>query len=132
MEAERRPMGRFRAAVRVLRGQRLTPQQMQADFLEMQLAFDSIFDKLSTALSRLVKREKARAEEMASLLDQERAQSDPGPLDDMDKEALRRYAAVNGLLDPEQQAWPGLATLASAPPTHRIGPNGEVDRVPGD
>jgi len=49
--------GRLRAAWGVLLGQQVTPVQMRAEWLEYQLAFDGIFDKLNTSLARIAKRE---------------------------------------------------------------------------
>lgn len=56
--------GRFRAAWLVLTGQRLTPQQMQADWLVIQTQAADIFNKFSSLAARLVKAEK-RALELA-------------------------------------------------------------------
>jgi hypothetical protein len=83
---------------------------MQAEFTEMVIAFDGIFDKLNTALARLAKREQARAEETARLLavDPTRAghaSEDPAEA----KAALRRRAF--GL---EHGTDPAFAALTSA------------------
>jgi len=51
------PRGRFKAAWSVWRGESITPPEIRAQWISYQIAFDSIFDKLSVSLARLAKRE---------------------------------------------------------------------------
>ena len=48
---------KFLQAYDVLRGQQLHPLEMQAQFLEMQVSYEGMLNKLSLALTRLAKRE---------------------------------------------------------------------------
>jgi len=57
MDTGKRRQGRLRSAWNVLRGEMTTPTQLRAEWLEYQLAFDGIFDKLNTSLARIAKRE---------------------------------------------------------------------------
>lgn len=50
-------IGRLKASWRVLRGEALTPPQVLAQWIEYQIVFDGILDKLSVSLARLAKRD---------------------------------------------------------------------------
>lgn len=52
--------GRFRSAWLVLRGQTLTPQQIQGEWLEYQQIFDDILTRMSAYLARQARIEKDR------------------------------------------------------------------------
>ena len=59
--ANREPrLGRIRAAWYVLMGQRVTPQQLHADWLEYQQIFNDLLDRWSAKLARDAKAEKER------------------------------------------------------------------------
>ncbi len=60
----RKPRGRLRASWAVLRGELTTPPQIRAEWIEYQIAFDGILDKLNTALARIAKREQRDAARM--------------------------------------------------------------------
>ena len=53
-------LGRIRAAWYVLMGQRVTPQQLQADWLEYQQIFNDLLDRWSAKLARDARAEKDR------------------------------------------------------------------------
>ena len=53
-------LGRIRAAWYVLMGQRVTPQQLQADWVEYQQIFNDLLDRWSAKLARDAKAEKER------------------------------------------------------------------------
>ena len=57
MDTDRKPRGRLRAAWRVIRGEITTPSQIRSEWIEYQIAFDGIFDNLSTTMARIAKRE---------------------------------------------------------------------------
>lgn len=57
MDTDTKPDRRLRAAWNVLRGEMTTPAQLRSEWLEYQLAFDGIFDKLNTSMARIAKRE---------------------------------------------------------------------------
>lgn len=63
-ERTRRP-GRLRSALQVLLGQRLTPEQIQAEWLEYQVIFNDILTRWSASLARQAKVEKERATALA-------------------------------------------------------------------
>jgi hypothetical protein len=69
MDTGKRPRGRLRAAWSVIRGEITTPHQIRQEWIEYQIAFDGIFDKLSTTMARIAKREqravKAKLEALA-------------------------------------------------------------------
>lgn len=69
-----RPPGRLRAAWSVLRGQRLVPAQIQAEWLEYQLIFDDLLTRLSVSLARQAKAERKRLRRLV-----EEAPADPSP-----------------------------------------------------
>jgi hypothetical protein len=55
-------------ALDVLRGQQLHPLELQAQFLEIQVSYEGMLNKLSLALTRLAKREQRDVErKMASI-----------------------------------------------------------------
>lgn len=60
-----RPPGRLRAAWSVLRGQRLVPAQIQAEWLEYQLIFDDLLSRMSSSLARQAKAERKRLRRLA-------------------------------------------------------------------
>lgn len=84
--------GRIRAAWSVLLGQQVTPIQMRAEWLEYQLAFDGIFDKLNTSLARIAKREqRVVAKRLTELAADEQVVASQGPETNADiKARLRR------------------------------------------
>lgn len=53
-------VGRWRAAWYVLTGQRVTPQQIQADWVEYQCIFNDLLERWSAKLARDAKAEKER------------------------------------------------------------------------
>lgn len=71
MDTGKKPRGRLRAAWRVICGEMTTPTQIRSEWLEYQLAFDGIFDKLNTSLARIAKREQRAAKERMELIAQE-------------------------------------------------------------
>ena len=93
MDTDEKPIGRARAAWSVLLGERTTPTQQRAEWLEYQLAFDGIFDKLNTSLARIAKREqRAVAAKLQAITDEgEQSITQPGPETNADiKARLRR------------------------------------------
>lgn len=97
MDTGRKPIGRWRAAWNVLRGEMTTPTQLRAEWLEYQLAFDGIFDKLNTSLARIAKREqRAVAAKLQAITDGgEPTISQPGPETNADiKARLRQLVAT--------------------------------------
>jgi len=89
--------GRWRAAWNVLRGEMTTPTQLRAEWLEYQLAFDGIFDKLNTSLARIAKREqRAVAAKLQAITDSdEPTVQSQGPESNADiKARLRQLVAA--------------------------------------
>jgi hypothetical protein len=96
-KTSKRPQRRSRLiqALDVLRGQQLHPLEMQAQFVEMQVSYEGMLNKLSLALTRLAKREQRDVEKKMESIAQ-KANGDPGPEIGQafgygtDKAALRR------------------------------------------
>ncbi len=87
--------GRLRGALSVLRGQRLVPLQLQAEWFEYQQIFDALLKRLSAALARQARSEKTRIESLPGLAEPA-ARRPPSPGDH--KADLRsRAAAMRGL-----------------------------------
>ena len=93
-----RPVRRSRIAqaLNVLQGQQLHPLEMQAQFLEMQVSYESMLNKLSMALTRLAKREQRDVERALDSIATEQVNGGPSaeagqaaPYSS-DKAALRR------------------------------------------
>ncbi len=85
--------GRLRAAWLALRGERLVPQQIQAEWLEYQQIFESVLQRLSAQLARQARSEKLRIE---SLIPEEPSHREPSHRDH--KAELRsRAAGLRGL-----------------------------------
>ena len=57
-----KPPGRIRQALAVLFGRQVTPQQIQASFLEWEITLGSVLDRFSALLARQAKAEKKRVE----------------------------------------------------------------------
>lgn len=57
-----KPVGRLRAAWLVLLGQRVTPLQIEAEWLEYKLIFEDILTRLGAQLARAARTEKKRVE----------------------------------------------------------------------
>jgi len=84
--------GRLRSALAVLRGQRVVPLQIQAQWLETQMVFEDILKRLNTQVARQFK---ANKDALKGLLPQEATPVDVGSR----KQALRtRLAASRGLM----------------------------------
>lgn len=80
-------IGRIRAAWLVLRGQRLTPQQIQAEWVEYQQIFNDLLDRWSAKLAREAKVERDRIKRLD-------IQPDTQPVaKTRDKSELRRKVA---------------------------------------
>lgn len=85
------PVGRLRGAWYVLMGQRVTPLQMRAEWLEYKLIFEDILTRFGAQLSRSTKAEKKRAE-------RELDSREPPEMQRTGKAAVRaRVAAQQGL-----------------------------------
>jgi len=101
MDADRKPRGRLRASWSVLRGEITTPSQIRNEWIEYQIAFDGIFDKLSTTMARIAKREQRRVKENLQVIAEntvtETAQQGPETLASV-KARLRQqvFAAQHG------------------------------------
>ena len=78
---EPRP-GRLRAAISVLRGERLVPLQIHSEWVEYQQAFDALLRRFSALLARQAKAERARAEQL--LQDEPVARPVPGQAPKLD------------------------------------------------
>jgi len=61
-EPDHRPPGRWRAALSVLRGERLVPLQIEVEWLEYQQIFTDILSRFGAQLARDAKAEKKRIE----------------------------------------------------------------------
>jgi len=86
--------GRLRAAWLALRGERLVPQQIQAEWLEYQQIFESVLQRLSAQLARQARSEKLRIESLIPEGPTERVPASPRA----HKQELRsRAAAMRGL-----------------------------------
>ena len=96
MDTGDRQPGRLRSAWNVLRGEMTTPTQLRAEWLEYQLAFDGIFDKLNTSLARIAKREqRAVAAKLQQITDEGEPATSPGPETNADiKARLRQMVAA--------------------------------------
>lgn len=81
-------IGRLRAAWYVLMGQRVTPRQIQADWVEYQCIFQDLLDRWSAKLAREVKLERERIKRF----DSEIRVAPAATLSD-DKQELRRKVA---------------------------------------
>jgi len=91
MDAGTRHPGRLRSAWNVLRGEMTTPTQLRAEWLEYQLAFDGIFDKLNTSLARIAKREqRAVAAKLQQITDEGEPTTSTGPETNADIKARLR------------------------------------------
>ncbi len=85
--------GRLRSAWAAFRGERLVPQQIQAEWLEYQQIFESVLQRLSAQLARQAKSEKSRID---SLIPDEPSHREPSRQDH--KAELRsRAAEMRGL-----------------------------------
>lgn len=85
-----REPGRLRAAWAVLRGERLVPAQIQAEWAEYQLIFSDMLQRWSAMQARAAKLERARLARMA----EDRGNQVPTrPVPTADKAALRSMAA---------------------------------------
>jgi len=96
MDAGNTHPGRLRSAWNVLRGEMTTPTQLRAEWLEYQLAFDGIFDKLNTSLARIAKREqRAVAAKLQAITDEGEPTTQRGPETNADiKARLRQMVAA--------------------------------------
>ena len=75
MDTGKKPRGRLRAAWSVICGEITTPTQIRSEWLEYQLAFDGIFDKLNTSLARVAKREQRAVKAQLELIAQDPQES---------------------------------------------------------
>lgn len=82
-------------AWRVLMGQRVTPVQIQAEWVEYKLIFEDILQRFSAQLARNAKMEKKRLKRLAEDAPTERPEV-VGPRD-RKAELRRRAAAMRGL-----------------------------------
>jgi len=112
-------MKRFRNAVAVLFGRQLTPQQITAQWLEYQVAFDGIFDKLNVALARMAKRDSRAAERMAEVLAQGAPEPDIRSVTPHDRKAELRRRVFAGMRRPSRDA--ARVSSAESPATNGEG-----------
>ena len=97
--ASREPrLGRIRAAWDVLMGQRVTPQQLQADWVEYQQIFNDLLDRWSAKLARDAKAEKERIKRLDVPV-----ALPPPEVTDTKAELRRRVAGLRGfgLVEPQ-------------------------------
>lgn len=99
-DTDRPPRGRLRAAWSVLCGEMTTPPQIRADWIEYQIAFDGILDKLNTALARIAKRDQRAAVQLIEALgneqEKEAAPHGEGP-EGRKAEVRRKVAAIQAV-----------------------------------
>jgi len=95
--------GRLRSALLVLRGERLVPVQLQAEWLTYQQIFDDVLTRLGAQLARQAKLQK---EQLVRYL-QENPESEGDSYSSGDlaerKNAIRRRFAERGQLRPQLQ-----------------------------
>jgi hypothetical protein len=82
--------GRFRAAMSVLRGERLVPLQIHAEWIEYQQIFDDILTRWSASLARDAKSEKKRVDRLSEGFEDQPHPTNPASI----KAALRTQAAT--------------------------------------
>ena len=94
-------VGRLRAAWYVLMGQRVTPQQLQADWVEYQFIFNDILERWSATLARDARQEKDRIKR----LDGATPVALPPQPSDAKQELRRKVAKMRGfgLIDQPDQ-----------------------------
>lgn len=90
---------RLRSAWSVLRGQRLTPRQIQFEWLEYQQIFESILQRLSASMARQARSEKLRLAALVPESSDQPLPEDRSSLDQKSRKAeLRsRSARLRGL-----------------------------------
>lgn len=126
--------GRVRAAISVLRGQRLVPLQVQFEWLEYQQIFDDLLKRLSAQLARQARSEKARVKrllkEPSETVEASSPPSSPSPKDPASyKQALRsRAAQLRGL--PSAASVGGLANSQSTLPLELNGQSAHQEEEP--
>lgn len=90
----RAPVGRWRAAFRVLRGREIVPEQIRAEWLEYKQLFDDILTRLSTQLARKAKAERKQLKQLLELQEEQLGDDANGHKAPLDRKAeLRRRAA---------------------------------------
>lgn len=87
-------IGRIRAAWLVLLGQRVTPQQIVADWIEYQQIFNDLLDRWSAKLARDAKAEKERIKRLDQAVQQQ--QHIPQSPPDTKAELRKRVASLRG------------------------------------
>lgn len=93
--ASNKPVGRIRGAWLVLLGQRVAPQQMQAEWVEYQQIFNDILERWSAKLARDAKAERDRIKRLEP---KEKPVAQPATPVANKKQALRqKVAAMRGL-----------------------------------
>jgi len=85
-------VGRLRAAWYVLTGQRVTPQQIQADWVEYQMIFNDLLERWSAKLARDAKAEKDRIKR----LDVATPVVQTPQVSDVKQELRRKVASMRG------------------------------------
>ena len=90
-------MGRLKSAIRVLLGQRVTPLQIEKEWLEYKMIFEDLLQRWSASLARDAKAEKARIDR----LNESRAPAQAPP-QGTKAELRARFAAMRGIGGPSQ------------------------------
>lgn len=122
-DTEKGRRGRFRNALAVVFGRRVTPQQLQAEWVEYQVALDSMLSTFGAYLARLAKQRKRELERHAEELAHESEDHRPAPAGGPAlKEQLRRIAFQR--IGPH----PGVRPPAGAPAA--AGQRAEARAVP--
>lgn len=95
--ANREPkIGRLRAAWHVLVGQRVTPLQIQADWLAYQCIFDDLLKRWSSYLARDARQEKKRIERLEGVAPGATPVAHVPQVTDTKQELRRRLASMRG------------------------------------
>ncbi len=95
-----RPPGRFRSALRVLKGESLVPDQIRWEWIEYQQVFNGLLEKYSAQLARASKLEKTRIKALSEAL--EEPPSHPAAPRSHKSELRARAAAIRGLGVPQR------------------------------
>lgn len=96
-ESPPRDPGRVVAAWKVLRGERLVPIQIQADWAEYQLIFGDILKRFSALMAREAKAEKRRLKRQTERKENQEQEKQTSLALPTDKSKLREIARQRGL-----------------------------------
>ncbi len=88
--------GRLRAAWYVLWGQRVTPQQIQSDWVEYQCIFNDLLERWSAKLARDAKAEKERIKRLDSAAPAATPVEVAPQISDVKQELRRKVASMRG------------------------------------